>query len=1042
MRQQAWMRWASILLAAAIAAGSPAGFAAAQSKAAHPAEGRVEQRTASAWALEELPPSAAPFGADGELPSAVAESADAGISEPQLQPLTSETRADRNYSMAELNSLSYEELTDLLVRIEWSKIPDLFKYNDDTHRFYADEDRFQAIVDRLEESGRQFTPEDDQGIPTLVEVLRSGYYLGYYNKELARINEPAFRDKMLPAIKAIIDNPAFAWGNDLQNKVIGATGRMISNSTTDPDTVERLTGLLQSFNDRADALSGDYEASRAFYEVIKGVGYVLMWRMDEPDREAAFKGSIDGYLEQLFRMAQHGPASADKLWLTNNAIYYTGSLGRYYSEPQQANRVLTDVMQTAPALGEMYFVAADQIDQHYAGTDASGRRVDMNELKQRGKERYLPQRVEFDDGRFVFRTGSQLSEEQLQRLYWAAKEVQAQFHRVIGSDQPLEQGNPDDVLTVVIYNNPDEYRMNRYLYGYDTDNGGIYIEPDGTFFTYDRTIEQSIYSLEELFRHEFTHYLQGRYEVPGMWGQGPLYKTGRMQWFDEGGAEFFAGATRTEGIQPRKSVVGNLRHDGPGERYSVADTVNSQYGSWRFYDYSFALYDYLYHQDFRTMDRIHQAIRFNDASAYEGQLAAISGDTRMNDAYQRSIEAQVARYDSLTVPLVSDEYLLAPEQKPVQEIYNEIAAAAGLRDTSATERESRFFRSFELRGTYIGSAAAGKEQDWQTMNSLTDGFLQALSEQPWNGYKTVTAYFTNYRVDDAGRFVYDVVFHGKLPAGGDAGENPDDNGGPLPDGGIGNEDGDGAADGGHDGGQPDADHEPNDTWEQAVQLDGTGKPVSGKLSDTDWADVYRFEAGKDEQWNIKLETEQADTVAWLVFHESDLNTYAAYPKQVEGTSVSGSVAGTAGTYYVYVYPVGVGEQSYRLIVQPESNSGQEPELPRFEETEPNNSPDMANGPIPAGRPVLGTLNGSDRQDVFIIDVDQPSEVHIELERQLGSNVNWILYREGDTERPLLYPSELDGNRMSGGFAAEPGRYHLYVYKYADEDIHYTLQARY
>lgn len=120
------------------------------------------------------------------------------------------------------------------------------------------------------------------------------------------------------------------------------------------------------------------------------------------------------------------------------------------------------------------------------------------------------------------------------------------------------------MLTVVIYNNPDEYRMNRYLYGYATDNGGIYIEPDGTFFTYDRTIDQSIYSLEELFRHEFTHYLQGRYEVPGMWGQGPLYKTGLMQWFDEGGAEFFAGATRTEGIQPRKSVVGNLRNDGPG----------------------------------------------------------------------------------------------------------------------------------------------------------------------------------------------------------------------------------------------------------------------------------------------------------------------------------------------------------------------------------------------------------------------------------------------------------------------------------------------
>lgn len=1034
MRQQAWMKWTSILLAAAIAAGSPAGFAAAKSKL--PMEGVTETRVASALVMEELPTSAEPLGADGELPSEAVNTADAGISEPQHRSLKSEARTDGQYSMAELNSLSYEELTDLLVSIEWRKIPELFKYNDDTRRFYADENRVQAIVDRLQESGSRFTPEDEQGIPTLVEVLRSGYYLGYYNKELSQLNEPAYREKMLPAIKAIMENPAFAWGTDVQDKVIGATGRMISNSTVDPDIVNRLTGLVRGFVDRVDALSDDYEASSAFHEVLKGVGYVLMWRMDEPDREAAFKGTIDAYMDQLFRMAQHGPTSEDKLWLTNNAIYYAGSLGRYYSEPQQANRVLTDVMQTVPALGELYFVAADQIAEHYAGMDAYGRRVDMDDLKQRGKEHYLPQRIEFDDGRFVFRTGSQLSEEQLQRLYWAAKEVQAQFYRVIGSDQPLEPGNVDDVLTVVIYNNPDEYRMNRYLYGYDTENGGIYIEPDGTFFTYDRTSDQSIYSLEELFRHEFTHYLQGRYEVPGMWGQGPLYKTGRMQWFDEGGAEFFAGATRTEGIQPRKSVVGNLRHDGPGERFSVADTVNSQYGTWKFYDYSFALYDYLYHQDFMTLDRIHSAIRFNDAAAYDGQLAAISGNSHMNASYQHSIEEQVARYDSLTVSLVSDDYLLTPEPKPVRDIYSEIAAVAGLRDTSTHERESRFFRSFELRGTYIGSTAAGKEQDWHTMNSLTDGFLQALSVQPWNGYKTVTAYFTNYHVDHEGRFVYDVVFHGKLPADGDAGENPDDNGGKLPDGGSGNE---GSADG---GGQPNADHEPNDTWEQAVQLDGTGKPVSGKLSDTDRVDVYRFDAVEAEQWTIELETEQAESVAWVLYHEADLNNYAAYPTQVEGTSVSGSVAAVPGTYFVYVYAVGTGDQSYRLVVQPGTGQEQEPELPPFEETEPNDTPDTANGPIPAGRPVIGTLNGADRQDVFIIDVDQSAELQIELERRLGSGVNWILYREGDTDRPLLYPSEAEGNRMSGGFAAEPGRYHLYVYKYTDEDIHYMLQVQY
>ena len=48
-----------------------------------------------------------------------------------------------------------------------------------------------------------------------------------------------------------------------------------------------------------------------------------------------------------------------------------------------------------------------------------------------------------------------------------------------GNDKALEPGNADDVLTIVIYNNPDEYQLNRQLYGYETNNGGIYIEEKG-----------------------------------------------------------------------------------------------------------------------------------------------------------------------------------------------------------------------------------------------------------------------------------------------------------------------------------------------------------------------------------------------------------------------------------------------------------------------------------------------------------------------------------------------------------------------------------
>ncbi|WP_260612307.1 collagenase [Paenibacillus popilliae] len=1037
MKQRAWMKWTSILLAATVATGSTAGFAAAEERGLQVREDAAQFGIHNVIATQEPSGSDLPSDIEGRLPMAE-QSEDPGIPEPPARAVKSISEQS-TYSMADLSALSYEELTDLLVSIDWAKIPELFKFNEDTRRFYADENRMQAIIDRLEESGKQFTTEDMQGIPTLVEVLRSGVYLGYYNKELSRLNELDFREKMLPAIKAIIDNPSFTWGNEVQHSVISATGRLISNDTVDTYIVNRLTGLLSDFTDRQEQLGGNFLSGKAFYDVIQGVGYVLMYRMTEPEQKAEFKGNIDGYLEQLYRLGREGSTAEDKKWLTSNAIYYTGALGHYHSDPEKANRVLTDVMRTQPKLGEFYFVAADQIARNYDEKDAYGNRVDIDELKQRGKEHYLPQRVEFDDGQIVFRAGGQLTQEQLQRLYWAAKEVKAQFHRVIGNDKPLEAGNADDVLTIVIYNSPDEYKMNKFLYGYDTENGGIYIEGVGTFFTYDRTENQSIYSLEELFRHEFTHYLQARFEVPGQFGQGPLYQGGRMQWFDEGGAEFFAGATRMEGIKPRKSVVGYLVGDEPGQRFSVADTVNSKYGSWQFYNYSFALYDYLYHHDFNAMDRIHRAIRYNDANAYEQQLASISGDTRTNESYQRSIDEKVTRYEELSTPLVSDDYLLAVEQKPELEIYDEITNVAGLRDSSVKKSNSGLFQTFELRGTYVGGASAGIEQDWQTMNKLTDGFLHTLTDKPWNGFKTVTAYFTNYRVNKEGNFEYEVVFYGKLPEGSDTGVDVG-----LPDGGTNSGNGNNSNSGNKDGDrQPDVtDREPNDTWKTAIRLDGTGKSVTGKVSETDTLDVYRFDVKQAGEWTIELES-KARGAAWVLFHESDAANYKAYPTKWEENSLNGSISvAEPGTYYLHVYGAVDGDHPYRLVVKPESEQQPEVQQPDTEvvETEPNDAPDMANGPFPLGGTVNGTLEGDDEQDIFVIEVDKPRALNIALEKQLGDHVNWVLYRESDNEQ-ILYPVDEDGNFMKGEVEAEPGRYHLYVYKFADEDVHYKLQIK-
>ncbi|TKI78880.1 collagenase, partial [Bacillus cereus] len=66
-----------------------------------------------------------------------------------IKPLAEE----KKYSMAELNQLNNKQLTDLLVTIKWHQIPELFQFNSDSLKFYQDDSRMQAIINKLAEQG-------------------------------------------------------------------------------------------------------------------------------------------------------------------------------------------------------------------------------------------------------------------------------------------------------------------------------------------------------------------------------------------------------------------------------------------------------------------------------------------------------------------------------------------------------------------------------------------------------------------------------------------------------------------------------------------------------------------------------------------------------------------------------------------------------------------------------------------------------------------------------------------------------------------------
>ncbi|MEY8348518.1 collagenase ColA [Bacillus cereus] len=788
---------------------------------------------------------------------------------------------EKKYSMAELNQLSNKQLTDLLVTIKWYQIPELFQFNNDSLKFYQDDSRMQAIIDKLAEQGQAYTKDDSKGIETLGETLRAAFYLGFYHDELSKLNERSYHDKCLPALKTIAKNPNFKLGTPEQNKVISLYGKLIGNASADVEVVQYAGEIFKQYNDNLATFIEDRTKGDAVYELMKGIDYEVqsyMYATEKEPKDTMWYRNIDSFINEINRFALIGTVTDKNGWLINNGIYYAGRLGKLHSTQTTGQQVVTKAMQIYPYLGEQYFVAAEQIATNYGGVDANGKTVNLDQIREDGKKKYLPKTYTFDDGTIVFKAGDKVSEEKIKRLYWAAKEVRSQFYRTVGSDKPLEKGNADDVLTMVIYNSPDEYQFNRQLYGYETSNGGIYIEGKGTFFTYERTPEQSIYSLEELFRHEFTHYLQGRYEVPGLWGQGDMYQDERLSWFEEGNAEFFAGSTRLDSVVPRKSMIGGLSND-PAKRFTAEQTLNARYGAWDFYNYSFALQSYMYNNRPDMFDKIHDLIRANDVPAYDAYRSALSKDSKLNEDYQSYMQMLIDNRDKYTIPQVSDDYLVEHKPKALSDVAADITSEAKLKNVDVTKNKSQFFNTFTLQGTYTGSASKGEIEDWKTMNQATNDMLKHLSGKEWSGYKTLTAYFVNHRVNAAGQFEYDVVF---------SGVNTEED--------------------------TTVEKEPNNEFKTANPL-SLNTLLRGNLSDQDQADRFVIDVKDPKDLQITVTNEQNIGLNWVLYSESNLNNYAAYPTKRDGNKLLGNYSAKPGKYYLSVYKSGGGSGNYTVEVK-------------------------------------------------------------------------------------------------------------------------------
>jgi microbial collagenase len=608
-----------------------------------------------------------------------------------------------------------------------------------------------AVLNAIATASPAYQGDDQQHFLELMDFAHAAYYLKSYNPGDPQLfTLAAVQPAALQAFNAFTANPHFDDFTQTAASVLYDWVNAVDAADLGDEYYSALVSILHVFNTDQQRWADWYQGSAVFTTLV------AVHRQLEVN--PAFPAAVDQSLvNELSALATNVGLPQVTAYLPANAIWALGGICQHVPGWKAAAvQAITNARAAWPQLSAPWLWTVSALDDCNGCFDANNVKLCKSDVIPLLEAADLPNTFTLDDGAITVRTPLTLP--QVQPLYHAVKAVEAQFNRLTQTIAPLA-GDPNGTLKVVLFGSRAAYEKDApFMFGLSTANGGIYIEQDGTFYTYDRTPQESIYTLEELFRHEFTHYLAGRFLVAGMWGQAPIYQGGRMIWFDEGLAEFCTWSTTNDGIKPRHRLVELVQQDG-NNRMSVQQTLSAVYGDFKFYRYAALLFAYWYENDLGTLLSLIELVRAGDVAGYDGAVAQLKADANLQTAYDLYLDGLVAGLGGLddpstTVPPLNALDLATPADVEPHLRQTRVGYRADC-TVAAVEANTRF----SARGTLSGPL--GNQQNtvaaWTEFDGQLDEMVGELEQQGINNFDAVDARFGRIRWVDFGGQSYPMA---------------------------------------------------------------------------------------------------------------------------------------------------------------------------------------------------------------------------------------------------------------------------------------------
>ncbi|MER5277963.1 M9 family metallopeptidase [Streptomyces sp. NPDC002809] len=479
-----------------------------------------------------------------------------------------------------------------------------------------------AVADALRDGSAAYPGDSSTGMPQLVLFLRAGYYVQYYDPGTVGGYGAPLRTAIQGGLDAFF---ASAHSRD----VTDANGETLAEAVTLIDSAEQNDRYLYIVKRMLAGYNSSYDSSWYMLNAVNNV-YTVTFRGHQLPAFVSAVQADPSLLDSLAGFARDHLAllGTDRSYLTSNA---GRELGRFLQEEPlrpKARPLVIDLLGRSSLTGPTapLWVGLAEMTDYYdrAGCAAYG----TCDLAARIRSAVLP--VDHTCSDSIRILAQQMSSADLASACTSLRGQDAYFHEVARDSGPVA-GDNNTTIEVVVFDSSTDYRTYAgAIYGIDTNNGGMYLEGDPAaagnqprFIAYEAEWVRPDFQIWNL-NHEYTHYLDGRFDMAGDFEAGVRTPT---IWWVEGFAEYVSYSYRDVVYDDAVTQAGS--HTYPLS--SLFDTTYENADQTRIYNWGYLAVRYMLQSHRADVDRLLGLYRSGDWSGARTLLTSTIGSRYDSD---------------------------------------------------------------------------------------------------------------------------------------------------------------------------------------------------------------------------------------------------------------------------------------------------------------------------------------------------------------------------------------------------------------------------